>query len=494
MLIKTIRILVKIVQNPVFYLLIAILGILIILTVSTILILFKFKKTFEEYKNTQKSESRELDSITDLPNRNRFSRTFGKALQEAKKNQTKLALLFVDIDNFREIRDSLGFTTADHLLGLIAKRLSDLLINKKYKPAHIANDYFAVLLDNIHYKEETFKYIEEILSIFSTPFLLEDETIHAKAHVGVAFYPDDGEVFEDLLKKAGFAIQSALPQGKNTYAFYSENLEKTRLEKRTIEGFLIMALARKEFTIHYQPKVDFNTSQIIGAEALIRWNNPTLGQVSPSIFIPIAEQLKITDAIAYWVLKEACIQTKRWREQGYSLFSIAVNFNSYQFEHTDVVNKVANILFETGLPPRALELELTESTVVNNSEKFSLVFSVFKRMGIHIALDDFGTGHSSLAQLRDLSLAVLKIDQSFIKNLKPEVENASANMIVLTIIALAAQLGLKTVAEGVETKEQYQFLKNAGCNIAQGYLISKPIPAEEFTILLKKGPKFIDFK
>lgn len=425
-----------------------------------------------------------LDTLTGLPNRTLFIENLKGMLTEAEKQNDKLALLFLDIDNFRALKDTLGFTIGDLLLQAVAKRLLDAMDNKKEYLSRLGSDQFAIILDHVNDPKKMLATINKILSVFTAHVTLQGNDLAITASIGVSLFPLDAKDAENLLKSAGLARYSAKQLGSNTYAFYTKEMDTKLAKQRAIETHLRKAIEKNELTVCYQPKVDMLSKKIVGAEALLQWNNPELGRVSPTQFIPLAEQTGLIVYIGNWVLNEASKQAKIWHNLGFTNFSIAVNLSAYQFKTGDIAEQVAKALWDSKLPSNNLELELTESLVMENVEKSLLMLRVLKSMGIKISIDDFGTGYSSLSQLRKFPVDSLKIDQSFVKNIGHENKESDDSAVISTIITMAKQLGLEVIAEGVETQAQFEFLKKEGCHLAQGYLFSRPVPAEEFSVLL----------
>ncbi len=427
------------------------------------------------------------DPLTGLGNRTVFFEYFKGMIEEAETKEQKIALLFMDIDNFRGIKDRVGYAVGDFFLQMVAKRLVLALQNKKEAIARLSSDQFTILLENGANNKETYEMLERLLSNLAEPYLIQGHEIITTASIGVSVYPEDGRDVETLLKNAGIARYQAKQMGSNTYSFYTPEMNTKIAEQRTIEFHLRKAIEKREFVVCYQPKVDVTTRKIVAAEALLQWNNPELGKVSPAQFIPLAEQTGLIINIGNWILKEACQQTHRWNQDGFSDFSIAINLSAYQFKTGDIAEQIAKVIWETGLDSNLLELELTESLVMENVEKSLLMLRVLKTMGVQVSIDDFGTGYSSLSQLRKFPVDSLKIDQSFVRNINHKNKEMDDKAVITTIITMAKQLGLKVIAEGVETEPQFEFLKSQGCDLIQGYLFSRPIPEEEFTKMLTKN-------
>lgn len=426
-----------------------------------------------------------LDVITGLPIRSLFFENFQKAINIAKKKEQKVALLFLDIDDFWGIKNSFGYAFSDALLMAVAKRLMIIVHHKKDLLAHFRSDQFAIISEYGHEEKTIHHLCNQITKSLSKPFMIMGNELNITFSIGISIYPTDGTHIEQLLKNAGAACHQSKKSGTHTYNFYNPNTQTSMEETQRIISLLLNAAENKELVACYQAKVDVQTRKIVGAEALLHWNSPILGRVSPAKFIPIAEQTGLIVALGKWILKEACAQTKKWHDNGFPNFTIAINLSSYQFKTGDIAEQVAETIWENNLDPKKIELEITESAIMDNIEKSLLMLKVLKAMGIKIAIDDFGTGYSSLSQLKTFPVNYLKIDQSFIKNIHNKNKASDEAGLVVAIIAMAKELGIKVIAEGVETENEFNFLKEQGCDLIQGYLFSKPISAEEFTKLLE---------
>lgn len=422
------------------------------------------------------------DALTDLPNRSLLNDRLTQALVHARRNKQMLAVMFIDLDRFKTINDTLGHAIGDQLLQSVAKRLVNLL-REGDTVARMGGDEFILLLPGITQAESAAKIAYKILEAFKPSFYFNDHELHVTSSIGIALYPDDGEDAETLLKNADTAMYRAKEQGRNNYQFYTPAMNATAFERLVLENNLRRALERKEFVIYYQPKICLQTEQIVGMEALVRWQHPELGLISPAKFIPLAEETGLIVPLGAWVLHTACTQSKTWQNAGFPPLDIAVNLSARQFQQPDLVEMVARVLEETGLAPYHLQLEITESIAMQNVEFTVKMLRKLKEMGIRILLDDFGVDYSSLSYLKRFPLHALKIDQSFMHDIST---NSYSAMIITMIITLAHSLKLNVIAEGVETKEQLDFLKQLHCDEAQGYYFGPPISAEEFTQLLQK--------
>lgn len=427
-----------------------------------------------------------LDPLTGLANRALFYERLKAAKANAKQKERKVGLLLIDIDNFTHYKDSLGYTIEEALLQAFANRLAVGMDENKEALARITSDHFIVILEDITDPKEITEMAKHLLGLLSQPFTIHGHDIAVCVSIGISIYPDDGLEVEGLLKHASFARNHAKKLGGNTYHFYSKEMDAEVAEEASMESLLRQAISKGELVIYYQPKIDILTRKILGAEALLRWDSPILGKVSPARFIPLAEKTGLIIPIGNWILKEACTQMQEWHKAGYAHLTIAINLSPYQFKTGDVTVQVTEALWESGLSPTSLELELTETLVMENVEKSILMLKVLKAMGIQISIDDFGTGYSSLSQIQKFPVDSLKIDRSFIQNIEHTDKEKHNKAIIKTIITMAKQLGLKTIAEGVETEKEFQFLKEEGCDIVQGFLFSKPIPQNEFYKLLKE--------
>ncbi|MCA1318409.1 EAL domain-containing protein [Bacillus tianshenii] len=420
-----------------------------------------------------------LDSLTGLPNRLLLNDRLSLAMDLADQNKHSLSIMFIDLDRFKYINDTLGHAVGDQLLIEVANRIQSLL-GKHDTLSRQGGDEFIVLLPQITASEVT-KRAKAIVDALNSSLLVEDLELYITPSIGIAMYPTDGKDIETLIKNADTAMYQVKELGKNNFQFYTPAMNEAVSRRMKLEIGLRKALERHEFTVVYQPQINVNTNQIIGAEALLRWNHPEWGSISPAEFIPIAEETGLILQIGEWILKEACLQNKRWQDQGYKPLRMAVNISSRQFQQSDLLDRVKNILKETGLEARYLELELTES-IIQDSKHAVGKMQQLKDMGIHLSIDDFGTGYSSLNYLKTFPIHTLKIDQSFTRNIYADPKDAS---LVETIITMAHNLNLKVIAEGVETVEQLQFLQQKHCNEAQGYYFSRPISAEDMRGMLE---------
>jgi diguanylate cyclase (GGDEF)-like protein/PAS domain S-box-containing protein len=420
------------------------------------------------------------DSLTDLPNRSMFNEGLRHALHQGTRYNRGIAVMFIDIDRFKVVNDTLGHSAGDRLLQDCARRLSECL-RESDTVARLGGDEFVVMVENFTAPKDAIAVAQKVLTGLARPFFVDGQEFLMSASIGISTFPDDGKDAETLLKNADIAMYRAKDQGRNNYQFYSAQMNKHTFERLAMESSLRRALERNEFLLHYQPKLDLRTGAIAGLEALVRWQHPDWGMVSPAQFIPLAEESGLIVQIGEWVLRTACEQNKRWRDQGIPPMRVAVNLSARQFTQKTLLSDVARIIAQTGLTPDCLELEITESLVMHNPEGAAETLHKLKDMGISLAIDDFGTGYSSLAYLKRFPIDCVKIDRSFIKDIPAEADDMA---ITKGIIALGHSLRLKVVAEGVETVEQQDFLRSNDCDEMQGFLFSKPLPAEEVTTLL----------
>jgi diguanylate cyclase (GGDEF)-like protein len=416
------------------------------------------------------------DSLTLLPNRMMFKSNLDTELEKAASENRKLAIMILDIDKFESINNTLGHSAGDKLLKSLAERIS-YLTDRDYIVSHMGEDRFSVLFKDFEHKNEIIKLANAVREIIKQPWLVDEHRFYITACVGISFYPEDGESSDSLFKNAFSAMQKAKRKGRDNYQLYEPSLNARLIEQLNLDSSMHHALDNGEFSLHYQPQVNTASKEIIGCEALLRWNHPELGMISPLQFIPISEANGLIILIGRWVLYTACMQNKLWQDLGRKPIFISVNLSAVQLIQEDFIDMVSDVLKETGLAPEYLELEITESVAVKNHEHITIILEKLKEMGVRIALDDFGTGYSSLNYLKDFAITTLKIDRSFICDIN---ENPKNSAIVSTILALGQNLKLNITAEGVETKEQYEILRNQNCNIIQGYYFSKPLPNNEF--------------
>jgi diguanylate cyclase (GGDEF)-like protein/PAS domain S-box-containing protein len=421
------------------------------------------------------------DPLTGLPNRSLFNDRLKLALEEAHLLGHQTAVALLDLDRFKVINDTLGHIIGDQLLQLVAKRLSENL-QEGDTLARMGQDEFIVLFPHINNFREALNRIKTLMEALQEPFLCENHELQINASIGICLYPEDGEDHMSLLKNADTALNEAKNSGRNHYKFYTSQLNASALKRLSMETAMRHALEREEFQVYYQPQVSLRTGRITGMEALLRWQHPTTGMIMPDQFIPLAEETGMIVPIGKWVLRTACLQNIAWQNLGFPPLRIGVNLSGRQFQEPELVEMVLDVCHQTGMDPRLLELELTESILMKDVSVTSMILRWLNKKGIKIAIDDFGTGYSSLTYLKRFPINTLKIDRSFVKEC---LTNTDDTAIVTTITYMAHSLKVKVTAEGVEDEKQLDFLTNLGCDEFQGYLFSRPIPAPEFTALLK---------
>ncbi|MDV3241504.1 MAG: EAL domain-containing protein [Methylocaldum sp.] len=423
------------------------------------------------------------DALTHLPNRTLLADRLSQALAHAKRTERPLALLFLDLDRFKDVNDSFGHALGDALLQAVAERLQ-ASVREGDTVARQGGDEFLILLSDLERMEDIEFVAVKILRAIAKPFLIEGRELFMSGSIGASVYPADGEDMETLLKHADTAMYRTKEEGGSGFRLYARDMSQSAMERIKMESALRRALEQQQFELFYQPKVELRGGRIIGSEALIRWRHPDLGLVLPSRFIPMAEETGLIHAIGSWALKTACLQSKAWQDAGLSPFDVAVNLSAKQLKRGNLVKLVNQTLRETGLEGRYLELELTETMVMHDPERFIPILEELKELGVKLSVDDFGTGYSSLSYLKRLPFDRLKIDQSFVRDIATDTNDA---VIVQTVISLGHTLGLKVIAEGVETLEQLTFLCRHRCDDMQGYYSSRPVTAEQFGRLLREN-------
>jgi diguanylate cyclase (GGDEF)-like protein len=437
-----------------------------------------------------------IDSLTGLPNRRMFCDHLEWTLQQAQRYDRIGALLYINVDRFKKVNEALGPAVADAFLQAIGKRLeqsvrtSDIVGHADGDPLYLSRvggDEFAVLLTEIAQAEDAIHVASRLLELMKAPFQMAGRELFLSCSIGITVFPGDGMDLDLLLQNAGVAMHAAKQQGGNAYRFYSIDLNERSLQFLGLQSDLHKALERKEFRLFYQPKVDTRTRQIVGAEALIRWEHAERGFVGPDEFIPIAEETGLIEPIGAWVLEQACRDIRAWHARGLAIPRISVNVSGRQFGAAGFYDTVHRIIADSGVEPSHITFEVTESVLMQNAAESTALLNRFKAMGLHLSMDDFGTGYSSLSYLRRFPLDELKIDKSFLAEIGGDPAHAEAGKGTLIggIIALGHSLGLKIVAEGVETEQQHAFLQQHRCEQCQGYLFSRPLPATEFQRLLE---------
>lgn len=438
------------------------------------------------------------DGLTDLPNRTLFHEQLTKVLDKAHRCKHKAALLFIDLDNFKRINDTLGHSVGDELLKTTAGRLLKCIRTSdgSARPANgemaarLGGDEFTVILPELAREDDAGIVARRIAEHVAQPMQLGKHRIHVTPSIGIAIYPQDGDTMDALLKHADIAMYFSKRMGPNMFSYYQESMNSTALKRMTIENHLRQAFERKEFSLYYQPQFCLATQRITGVEALLRWHNWELGDVPPLEFIPIAEETGCILNIGEWVMREACRQTKIWMDKGLPLGRIAVNVSGKQFMHPNFLETVQSILADTGLEPRFLEIELAEKFIMKDAQELAVILQALKKMNIRIAVDDFGIGYASLNLLENRSLDCLKIDGSFIQDInekKDENGGKTSKSIISAIMAMAEGMDLRVIAEGIETKGQIEYLREKQCSEGQGYLLSRPMSSRQLEVFLQKG-------
>jgi diguanylate cyclase (GGDEF)-like protein/PAS domain S-box-containing protein len=423
------------------------------------------------------------DPLTGLPNRLLAHSRLQHAIDRAQRRKTRVAVLYIDLDRFKNVNDSLGHPAGDALLGLVTARLLRRL-RQEDTLARLGGDEFMLVLEDLVEPGDPIPVAQLLLNLLEQPFMIDDlHEVFLGASIGVSLYPDDAHSVTEMIQHADAAMYLAKESGRNTFRYYTEELSRQASERLGLETRLRRALERNEFTLHYQPQLDITSNRLIGLEVLARWQPPGEAMVSPARFIPIAEETGMIRAIGAWVLEQACRQMRAWLDAGLPELRLAVNLSGRQFQAQDLVAQVGQILARTGMPPHLLELELTESIVMQHASESIAHLQALKALGLQLSVDDFGTGYSSLAYLKRFPIDKLKIDRSFVDGLPDDVDDRE---IAAAIIAMARSLKLQVLAEGVETREQLEFLRSRGCDSYQGYLYSPPVPADQVELLLRR--------
>jgi diguanylate cyclase (GGDEF)-like protein/PAS domain S-box-containing protein len=437
---------------------------------------------FTEISQRKESESRlerlaHYDPLTHLPNRLLVKSRLEHALERAQRRRSLVAVLFIDLDQFKTINDSLGHPAGDALLTDVAKRLASRL-RREDTLGRLGGDEFLVVVEDLTNADDATIVAQNLLHALYQPFLLpNDQEVYVRASIGISVFPNDSANSAELIRNADAAMYQVKDTGRNAYGYYTRALTEAAAERLKLETRLRHALEREEFVLHYQPIVSVSDNRLIGAEALIRWQPKGDAMVPPSSFIGLAEETGLIVPLGEWILRQTCTQAKAWLDAGLSFGQMALNLSVRQFHHRNLQTLLADILGETGLPPECLELEITESCLMKRGEQAESSLRAIKSMGVGLSIDDFGTGYSSLAHLKSLPLDRLKIDCSFIRDIPGD---CNEKAIASTVIAMAHHLGLRAIAEGVETPDQLEFLRQEGCDAYQGFLFSPPLPASEF--------------
>ncbi len=424
------------------------------------------------------------DVLTDLPNRVLLQDRLDQAIELARRQGRKLAVMFMDLDRFKHINDSLGHAIGDQLLQSVAQRLVGCLRHSD-TVSRQGGDEFVLLLPYIEQVEDAALSAQKLLSSVMKSHNIGQQDLYISASIGISIFPDDGKDVETLIKSADTAMYSAKENGRNNFKFFEQNMNVLAVQRQSIEAGLRRALAGQEFVLHYQPKINLQSGTIVGVEALIRWQHPELGLLPPAQFISIAEDCGLILPIGRWVLLEACRQIKAWQTAGLAPITVAVNTSALELHAKDFLENIRAALDDTGLAPCYLELELTESVLMRDAKSTGLLLHTLTDLGVKLAVDDFGTGYSSLSYLRRFPIDTLKIDQSFVNQITSNLDDAA---IVSAVISMGKSLKLRVIAEGIETEEQFSFLLSQSCDEGQGFYFSKAVNAEAFVELLGAAP------
>jgi diguanylate cyclase (GGDEF)-like protein len=439
-----------------------------------------------------------FDSLTGLPNRRMLSERLDRTLEAARRDEEDVALLFLDLDQFKRINDTLGHAIGDQLLTQVAERLVDCVRSSDFvsrgssqndsgSVARLGGDEFTVVLNRVRSADDGATVARRILEQMQDSFAVADHKIVVSVSIGISLFPNDGATANELLRSADVAMYQAKDEGRNGFRFYRASMNERVAKNLRIETLLREALENDYFVLHYQPRIECATGEVTGVEALIRLEHPIEGMMPPGDFIPVAEDTGLIDQLGLWVLRSACLQNKAWQDLGFRPICVAVNVSTHQIRKPGLVSAVESILRETGLDPKHLELEITESVFIEDEEQISETLRRLKAMGLRLAIDDFGTGYSSMSYLKRLPFDMLKIDRAFVSGVEGDPENSG---IVSAVIAMSRELGLTVIAEGVETREEEEFLRNRGCDAFQGFLFGRPMPSEVFVArLTAEGPE-----
>ena len=423
------------------------------------------------------------DTLTDLPNRILLQDRLSQAIELARRQGRQLAVMFLDLDQFKHINDSLGHAVGDQLLRSVTQRLVGC-VRHSDTISRQGGDEFVLLLPYIEHAEDAALSAQKMLTALALPHHIDRHDLHISVSIGISIYPDDGQDAETLIKSADTAMYYAKDNGRNNYKFFEQKMNARAVQRQSIEAGLRRALERQEFVLYYQPKVDLDSGIIVGVEALIRWQHPERGLLLPNQFVPIAEECGLILPMGRWVLREACLQARAWLQAGLPPITVAVNTSALEFRAKDFLHNLRTTLEDTHLDPRYLELELTESVLMRDAESTDSVLHALADLGVKLAIDDFGTGYSSLSYLRQFPIDSLKIDQSFVNQMTSNPDDAA---IVSTVISMGKSLKQRVIAEGVETSEQYAFLLAQDCDEGQGFYFCHPMVAAALTTLLQTG-------
>jgi diguanylate cyclase (GGDEF)-like protein len=436
---------------------------------------------FSDISSRKKSEERihyqaNYDALTDLPNRNLFQERLRQSINMAKRAEKRVAVIMLDIDNFKHVNDTLGHVLGDNLLCQVGERLTSLLRTSDTIARH-GGDEFMIIINDVPHNADLEHKLDQILECLSLPYVLEGNTAYASASVGVTFYPDDGLTVDSLLQNADAAMFQAKKKGRNTYSFFTAEMNTQAQERHQMEVDLHRALDQHEFEMHYQPIVEPVTHKLVKAEALIRWNDPEKGLISPGKFIPVAEETGLIVPMGEWILRQSCKDCAQWYHETGREIGVSVNLSSQQFKRTDVYALVVEVLEETNLPAHMLSLEMTESILVDDDRDILTLLQKLRKLGVMLSIDDFGTGYSSLSYLKKFPITTLKIDRAFISDVLENEEDAA---LCMAILSMAQSLKLRVIAEGVELEGQVDFLRERKCHLIQGFFYSKPLRIADF--------------
>ncbi|MCG7904028.1 hypothetical protein A3194_19460 [Candidatus Thiodiazotropha endoloripes] len=427
------------------------------------------------------------DALTGLPNRLLFADRLSQAIHVAHRNKSMLAVLFIDLDRFKEVNDSFNHATGDAVLKEVAERFQSLF-REDDTIARMGGDEFTVILTHIKKDSNAALVAKKLLNLFKKPFTIQNHKLYLTASIGISLYPDHGESVDELVRNADTAMYRAKEEGRNTFQYYTLELTARAFERVFLASSLHNAISQNELILHYQPQIELITKEICGVEALVRWQNRDLGLLAPDKFIPLAEESEVIDEMGAWIMKEACQQMKAWQDSGIlrSDMTISVNLSGKQFDHNNLLEEIEQTLTATGLSPDCLELEITETTMMRSTSVTSETLRKLRKLGVKVAVDDFGTGYSSLNYLKQLPITRLKIDKTFISDIPDDLNDVAISK---AIIAMANNLLLDVLAEGIETGEQHQFLIQQGCRVGQGYLFARPMPSDQFESFIEQTPQ-----
>ena len=423
------------------------------------------------------------DTLTGLPNRSLFSKLLDQSIKQARRSEEKLAVMFLDLDHFKYINDTLGHDAGDQLLQDVSSRLKSCLRDSDIV-ARLGGDEFVVVLPSVTDEVYTSSVAKKMISAVSKSYILFDQECRVTVSIGISIYPADGLDEQTLTKNADIAMYQAKEEGKNTFQYYSQELHSQSLERLTLESSLRLALKNEQFSLHYQAKWDISANRITGMEALLRWEHPELGVIAPLRFLPLAEEMGLIVPLEKWVIKTACRQNVAWQKKGLPKVSVAINLSAHQFFDPELPEYIASVLRETEMDANLLELEITESILLSRGERVVQVLNSLKEIGVRIAIDDFGVGYSSLSMLKQFPLDVIKIDRNFVRDMSTT--NVDREL-TQAMVAMGRKLSLTVVAQGVETKDQADFLRDNVCDQLQGFYFNKPVAAEEFTELFSRS-------